>query len=72
LRPFLPALEQPCPPERIQVMRQRRPWNLHFRLDLADGHFVPGPDEDEEDLQPRQVCQGLEGLDVLFRRLQTP
>ena len=56
---FLPALEQPCPPQRIQVMRQGRPRNLDLRLDLADGHLVLGPHEDEEDLQPRQVGQAL-------------
>ncbi|MGH7386017.1 MAG: hypothetical protein ACREKG_12650 [Candidatus Rokuibacteriota bacterium] len=42
----------------------------HLRLDLADRHLPVGPDQEEEDLEPGEVREGLEGLRVLVIRLE--
>src|SRR5262245_38441294 len=65
------TFEQPGAPERVQVMRQRRPGDLDLRLDLADRHLALGPDEEEEDLQPREVGERLERLDMLLGCFQS-
>src|SRR5216684_3548490 len=61
---FFPALDEPGAPERVQVVRQGRPRDLDGRLDLAHGDLAAREEEEEEDLQARQVAQGLERLDV--------
>src|SRR5712691_12056832 len=61
---FLPALDEPGPPEQVEVVRQGRARDLHGRLDLAHRDFPPGADEEEEHLESGQVPEGLERLDV--------
>src|SRR5262245_35594067 len=61
---FLPALEKPGSPQDVEVMGQRRPWDLDRLLDLADRHLVPGLHQPEEDLEAAEMGEGLECLDV--------
>src|SRR5574341_1183837 len=68
---FLPAPDEPGPPEQVKVMRQGRSRDLHGRLDLADRDFLPGADEEEEYLQTGQVAEGLERLDVALVSVQS-
>src|SRR5947207_5092144 len=61
---FFPALEQAGPPQDVQVMRQGRPGNLDDLLDLPDRHLALRLDQREKHLQPAEMGQCLEGLDV--------
>ena len=45
-------------------MGQGRPGDLHRFLNLSDRQRFPGLHEDEEDLEPAQMREGLEGVDV--------
>ena len=56
--------------KQVEMVRERRPWDLDFGLDLAHRHLALGPNEHEEDLEPGQMRQGLEGLDMLLRGFQ--
>src|ERR671918_230334 len=69
---FLPALDEPGPAQDIEMMGQGRPRDLDGLLDLADGHLSARLHQEEEDLQPAEVREGLEGLDVALVGLQLP
>src|SRR5215470_10934285 len=66
-----PTLDQPCAAEQVEMVRQGRPWHLHRLLDLAGRHLSSRADQEEEHLQPGEVGQGLEGLDVLLGPLKS-
>src|SRR5713101_4103941 len=65
---LLAALDQTGPPQEVQVVGQGRPRHLHRLLDLAGRYLPSGPDQEEEDLEPGEVGQGPEGLDVALAR----
>src|SRR3989442_12685179 len=48
------------------MVGERRARDLQLGLDLPRGHVAPLPDQEEEDLQARQVGEGLERLDVFL------
>src|SRR3989442_6044910 len=52
------------------MVGERRARDLQLGLDLPRGHVAPLPDQEEEDLQARQVGEGLERLDVFLAGLQ--
>src|SRR5262245_35449293 len=64
------AVDEPGAAQDVQVVRQRRPRHVDRLLDLAGGNLAVGPDQEEEDLEPGEMGEGLERLDVLFRGLQ--
>jgi len=52
------------------VVRERRSGDLELGLDLAGRHLAALPDQEEEDLQARQVRERLERLHMVFARLE--
>ena len=56
--------------ERVEVVGERRPRDLELGLDLPGGHLARLADEEEEDLEPGQVGEGLERLDVVLAGLE--
>src|SRR6185295_18980740 len=67
---FLAALDEPGPPEGGQVMGQGGRRDLHRFLDLAHRDFPAGADQEEEHLEPGEMGEGLEGLDVPLARVE--
>src|SRR5215831_20359732 len=61
---FLAALEKASPAQDVEVMGQGRPRDLDRLLDLSNRHFPPGLHQQEEDLQPTEMGERLERLDV--------
>src|SRR5882672_8543525 len=64
------ALDEPRAPQQVEVVRERRPGDLQLGLDLAGGHLAPAANQQEEDLQARQVGERLERLDVILAGLE--
>jgi hypothetical protein len=61
---FLAALQEPGPPQDVEVVRQGRPGDLHGFLDFADRHLPAGLYEGEKDLETADVRERLERLDM--------
>src|SRR5213593_1381714 len=61
---FLPALDQPGPPQLVEVVGQRGPGYPHRLLDLSGRDLALGAHQEEEHLQSREVGEGLERLHV--------
>src|SRR5256885_1125875 len=55
----------------VEMVRQRRPGDLELGLDLAGRHLAPLAYQEEEDLQPREVRERFERLDVVLARLES-
>src|SRR2546428_1072380 len=69
---LLPAtLHKPRAAQDVEVVRQRRPGDLELGLDLAGRHLAPLAYQEEEDLQPREVRERFERLDVVLARLES-
>src|SRR5688572_14398841 len=67
---FLAALDEPGPSKSGEVMRQRGPRNLQRLLKLSRRDLLVPPDQQEEELEPRLVGEGGEGLHVLRARVE--
>src|SRR5437773_3890285 len=67
---LLAALDQPGAPQQVEVMRERRPRDVELGLDLAGRHLAPAANQQEEDLESREVGERLERLDVILASLQ--
>src|SRR5437879_4952302 len=65
------ALHEPRPAQDVEMVRQRRPGDLELGLDLAGRHLAPLAYQEEEDLQPREVRERFERLDVVLARLES-
>src|SRR5438132_4852773 len=65
------ALDEPGATQDVEMVRERRPRNFQLVLDLAGGHLAPLTHEEEEDLEPREVRERLEGLHVILPRLES-
>src|SRR4029079_11377690 len=61
---FLPALDQAGPTQDVEMVGQRRPWDLDRLLDLTHGHLPAGLHQQEEHLQTTEMGERLECLDV--------
>src|SRR5512145_732181 len=69
--PLLPAAgHQAGATEEVQVVGQRGTGDLELGLDLSGRQLPPRPSQEEEDLQPGEMGQGLEGFDVPLAGLQ--
>src|SRR5262245_10283958 len=64
------ALHQARAAQDVEVVRERGSGDLHRLLDLAGRDLARRAHEEEEHLQPREMGEGLEGLDVLLARLE--
>src|SRR2546421_4586508 len=62
------ALDEPRATQDVEVVRERRPGDLELVLDLAGRHLTPLAHQEEEDLEPREVRERLERLDVVETR----
>src|SRR3989454_3340398 len=67
---LLAALDQPGAPQQVEVVRERRPRDVELGLDLAGRHLAPAANQQEEDLEAREVGERLERLDVILASLQ--
>src|SRR5881396_3732082 len=56
---LLATLDEAGTAQAIEVMGQGRAGNLELGLDLAGRSLTPGPDQEEEHLEPRAASQRL-------------
>src|SRR5437667_12854613 len=69
--PLVPAaLDETRVSQHVEVVRERRAWHFHRFLDLTHRHFAFGSGEEDEDLQPRQMGESVEGFDMALVGLQ--
>src|SRR6266542_7158618 len=61
---FFPALDQPRPPQLVEVVGQRWPGHPHRLLDLSRRDLALGAHQEEEHLESREMGEGLERLHV--------
>lgn len=57
-----PAPDQPCPPQGVQLVRERGTLDLQGFLDLARRDLAPGSDEEEQLPKPGHMGEGLQHL----------
>src|SRR5438045_3520900 len=67
---FLAARNEPGAAQQVEMVRERGPGDLELGLDLSGGDLAARADEKEEDLEPGEMPERLERLDVGLARLE--